>query len=118
MVRRAAVQDAGLMDTGFYMYCEEIDWAMRIHRAGWDVFCVPAAEIVHYGGQSTGQVQAASLVNLWRSRYRLYRSHYSPLRTRVASRLVRLAMWIRRRQSGSAAIADAYREIAAIWSGV
>ena len=25
------------------MYCEEIDWAWRIHNAGWEVRCVPAA---------------------------------------------------------------------------
>jgi N-acetylglucosaminyl-diphospho-decaprenol L-rhamnosyltransferase len=117
MVRRAALQDAGLMDTGFFMYCEEIDWAMRIHRAGWKVFCVPAAEIVHYAGQSTAQVRAESLINLWRSRYRLYRRHYSPLRLRLASWLVRLAMWYRRRQPGSDQVRDAYRQIATIWSG-
>jgi N-acetylglucosaminyl-diphospho-decaprenol L-rhamnosyltransferase len=116
MVRRTAVEEAGLMDAGYYMYCEEIDWAMRIRQAGWETFCVPAAEIVHYGGQSTGQIQAASLVNLWRSRYRLYRNHYSPLKTRLASWLVRLAMWYRGRHPGSQAIRDAYREIAAIWT--
>jgi N-acetylglucosaminyl-diphospho-decaprenol L-rhamnosyltransferase len=117
MVRHAAVQDAGLMDPGFFMYCEEIDWAMRFRRAGWEIFCVPAAEIIHYGGQSTGQIRATSLVNLWRSRYRLYRSHYSPLTTLLASWLVRLAMWRRSRQSGSASLQHAYREIAAIWRG-
>jgi N-acetylglucosaminyl-diphospho-decaprenol L-rhamnosyltransferase len=117
MVRQAAVQEVGLMDTGFFMYCEEIDWAMRIHQAGWQIFCVPAAEIVHYGGQSTGQIQAESLVNLWRSRHRLYHNHFSPLKTRLASWLVRLAMWVRRREPVSDAIRNAYREIAAVWSG-
>jgi GT2 family glycosyltransferase len=116
LVRREAVREVGLLDTDFYMYCEEIDWAMRIRRAGWEVFCVPEAEIVHYGGQSTGQVQAASLTNLWRSRHRLYRKHYSSLKVQVASCLVRLAMAYRLRRPGSPALLDAYREIAAIWS--
>jgi GT2 family glycosyltransferase len=116
MVRRAAVQEAGLMDTDFFMYCEEIDWAMRIIQAGWEIYCVPAAEIVHYGGQSTSQIRPASLVNLWRSRRHLCRKHYSPLKTQLASWLVRLAMWSRARQPGPEALQDAYRQIAAEWS--
>jgi N-acetylglucosaminyl-diphospho-decaprenol L-rhamnosyltransferase len=116
LVRRAAVRDVGLMDTGFFMYCEEIDWAMRFHQAGWQIFCVPAAEIVHYGGQSTGQIRAASLVNLWHSRHRLYRRHYSPLKNRLASWLVRLVMSCRARLPGPQPLRDAYRQIAAIWS--
>jgi N-acetylglucosaminyl-diphospho-decaprenol L-rhamnosyltransferase len=116
LVRRAALQDAGLMDTGFFMYCEEIDWAMRFRQAGWQIFCVPQAEIVHYGGQSTAQIQATSLINLWRSRHRLYHKHYSPFRTRLAAWLVRLAMGHRANQPGPAALQDAYRQIAVIWS--
>ena len=116
LVRRAAVRDVGLMDTRFFMYCEEIDWAMRFHQAGWQIFCVPAAEIVHYGGQSTGQIRAASLVNLWHSRHLLYRRHYPPLKNRLASWLVRLAMSYRARQPGPQPLRDAYRQIAAIWS--
>ncbi len=64
------------MDEGFFMYCEEVDWAMRFHRGGWGVFCVPGAVVVHYGGQSTGQFRDDMFVALWRSRFRLFHKHY------------------------------------------
>ena len=90
MVRREVVETVGMMDTGFYMYCEEIDWAMRIQAAGWKIYLVPAAEIVHYGGQSTSQIKAESLINLWRSRRRLYKLHYTPIKVKLAEWIVLL----------------------------
>lgn len=117
IVRQQAVKAAGLMDTDFFMYCEEIDWAMRIHAAGWGIFCVPAAEIVHYGGQSTRQIQAESFVNLWSSRHHLYDKHYSPFKIRVASLLVRWGMKRKIREASSEKLREAYRRVSAIWGG-
>jgi GT2 family glycosyltransferase len=92
MVRWDAIAQAGPFDQEFHMYCEEIDWCMRIKRAGWDIYCVPQAEVVHHEGQSTRQIREHSFVNLWRSRRRLYDKHYGPLKHGLAVRLVRAGM--------------------------
>jgi len=89
MVRAEAVADVGLLDEGFWMYCEEIDWCWRMREAGWRAYCVPAARVVHHAGKSSGQVRVVSFVALWRSRLRLYDKHYPPLKRRLARRLVR-----------------------------
>jgi GT2 family glycosyltransferase len=102
MVRREALQQVGGMDEDFFMYCEELDWAMRIHRAGWGVYCVPAAELVHYAGQSTQQVRGEMFVALWRSRFRLFAKHYSPAFNRVAPGVVRLGLWAEERRARAA----------------
>ena len=81
------------------MYCEELDWAMRIHRAGWGVYCVPAAELVHYAGQSTQQMRSDMFVALWRSRLRFFAKHYSPLFNRVVPWVVRLGLWAEARRA-------------------
>ncbi len=110
MVRRETIGQVGLLDAGFYMYCEEIDWQMRMRAAGWEIYCVPAAHVTHLGGQSTGQVRAASLVDLWRSRLRLYAKHYSPAKVALARLLIRLGM---RRQMALARQRHAAGEISA-----
>ncbi len=92
MLRREVIQQAGLFDDQFFMYCEEVDWAMRIHRAGWRVLCVPAAHVTHLEGQSTAQVRPESVLNLWRSRFKLYRKYYSPLKVNLIRLVVRLGM--------------------------
>lgn len=78
MVRREAADQVGPLDEGFFIYCEEIEWCMRMKKMGWEIFCLPQAEIVHYVGQSTGQFREAMYVELHRSRYRLYEKHYGP----------------------------------------
>ncbi len=92
MVRWDVVRQVGLFDEGFHMYCEEIDWCMRIKQAGWQICCVPKAEVIHHEGQSTSQIRAESFVNLWRSRCRLYEKHYGPVKKWLAKRLVRAGM--------------------------
>jgi len=76
MVAREVVDQVGGLDERFFMYCEEVDWAMRIKRAGWRIYCVPAAGVVHYGAQSTRQFRDEMFVALWRSRFRLFNKHY------------------------------------------
>jgi GT2 family glycosyltransferase len=89
MVRSEVIRQVGLMDEGFHMYCEEIDWAWRIKKAGWKAYCVPQAEIVHYAGQSTRQVKPEMIVALWTSRLRLYGKHYPAWKLAAAKWLVR-----------------------------
>jgi hypothetical protein len=92
MVRREAIRAAGLLDEGYFMYAEEVDWCWRIQRAGWPFYCVPSARVVHHSGGSTRQFRAQSFVNLWRSRYRLYERFYGPIRRWAAGHIVRLGM--------------------------
>ena len=102
IVRAAAIEQVGLLDEGFWMYCEEIDWCWRMRRAGWRALCVPAAQVVHYAGRSTEQVRVASFVALWRSRLRLYDKHYPPLKRRLARALVQAGVRWKMRQARTA----------------
>lgn len=77
LVRRAAVEQVGLMDEAYFMYSEEPDWCLRMRRAGWEIWYVPEARIVHYGGQSTRQVRHAMVKALYRSKVRFMRKHYN-----------------------------------------
>ena len=116
MVRADVAESTHGFDESFHMYCEEIDWSWRVREAGWEIYTVPAAEVIHYGGESTSQVPADSVVNLWRSRARLYRMHHGRFRYAFASQLVRRSM-----KRKAAAVSDpqlrrAYQQVASIWS--
>ena len=53
LVRRQVIEDVGILDTAFDpIYSEETDWCYRINRAGWRVYALPEAKIVHYGSQT------------------------------------------------------------------
>jgi len=92
MLRSEVIQQTGMFDEHFFMYCEEIDWAWRIRRAGWRVMCVPSAHIVHLSGKSTGQVRPRAFTYLWESRLRLFEKYYPPWKRRLAHRLVKIGV--------------------------
>jgi GT2 family glycosyltransferase len=103
MVRREAIQTAGLLDEGYFMYAEEVDWCWRIQRGGWPIYCIPAARVIHHGGASTRQFRAQSFLNLWQSRKRLYDRFYGRGRRWLAGWIVRLGMWAEGRRAQAAA---------------
>ncbi|MBN1122016.1 MAG: glycosyltransferase family 2 protein [Anaerolineae bacterium] len=92
LLRREVIAQTGLFDEQFHLYCEEVDWAWRIKKAGWKAICVPSAEIVHYGGQSTTQNRPAAFVNLWKARLQLYRKHYPGWKRLLAAGIVRVGV--------------------------
>ena len=89
MMRREVILKTGLFDEAFFVYCEEVDWAWRIRKAGYAILTDPRALVVHYGGQSTTQVSAQSQQYLWESRLILYRKHYPQWKYTLAKALVR-----------------------------
>jgi GT2 family glycosyltransferase len=54
LVRREAADGVGLFDESFFMFWEEADWLYRFHRAGWKIWFLPEAEVVHVGGATHG----------------------------------------------------------------
>ena len=64
-VSRAAVEQAGLLDEQLFAYVEDVEWSLRIRRAGFAVVFVPDARARHKGSAATGG--RASTTNLYYS---------------------------------------------------
>lgn len=92
IVRRAVAEKVGWLDADFFMYCEEVDWCLRIKRAGWQIYCVTQAKVIHYGGQSTAQFRGQMLVALHHSRQQLFAKHYGPGYQWAHRQIVRLGV--------------------------
>lgn len=92
MLRRDVIEQTGMFDEAFFMYCEEIDWAWRIQKAGWSAYCVPGAQVVHLSGKSTTQVRPSSLMHLWTSRLLLARKHYPGWKRLLARAMIFIGM--------------------------
>lgn len=73
LLRRAALDQVGPLDEGYFMYTEEVDLCYRLAAAGWELWYMPAAEVVHYGGSSTRQAHEDMYVQLYRSKVQFYR---------------------------------------------
>ncbi len=116
MARTEAVQSVGLLDERFFMYCEEIDWAWRMRKAGWQSWLVPTAEVVHVGGASSRQAPPETTACLWESRAYLYSKHRRGLVSTLAALAVRFVFARRLKQAETDDWAKAYMRILEAWA--
>lgn len=83
LIRREVLVQIGLLDEDYFIYSEEIDWCQRARNAGWQIWWVPQAMIVHHGGQSTGQVRTEMFLQLYRGKVIYFRKHHGNPITRM-----------------------------------
>ncbi len=89
MVRREVFEAVGLLDDGFFMYYEEVDFCLRARKAGWPCWYVPASRVVHLIGASSGvfskEQQTRRLPPYWfEARRRYFVRNHGRARTLVA----------------------------------
>jgi len=53
LVRNEVLQEVGLMDEGYFMYYEDLDFCRRARNAGWGGLHWPRARVVHLHGKSS-----------------------------------------------------------------
>lgn len=88
MIRKKAVADIGLLDERFFLYGEELDWCLRAKRAGWAVAYYPAAQIVHYKGESTKYNSRKAAVEFYRAMYLFHKKHFAKDHSSVTNLLI------------------------------
>lgn len=79
-VPRHIFSEVGLLDEGFFLWFEEVDFCKRVKNAGYDVCFTPMAEAIHSGGASFNQLLSADKQKIWnRSLARYMRKHNGTL---------------------------------------
>jgi GT2 family glycosyltransferase len=79
IVRRAVISHVGAMDPKYFVYWVDADWCFRMRKAGWNIFCVPQARVVHLENLRTGhrpQPRSRMVIDFHRGAYRFYRTNY------------------------------------------
>ncbi len=76
MVKREAIDKAGLMPECYFLYYEELDWSMMLTRAGYTIWYEPASTIYHKESQATGQNSPLKTYYLTRNRLLLVKRNF------------------------------------------
>ena len=76
MVKREAIDKAGLMPECYFLYYEELDWSMMLTRAGYTIWYEPASIIYHKESQATGQNSPLKTYYLTRNRLLLVKRNF------------------------------------------
>jgi GT2 family glycosyltransferase len=91
LLKKEVLDQVGLLDEDYFIYSEEIDLCYRIQRAGWRLYWVPQAEVVHFGGQSTQQVATEMFLNLYHSKIKYFRKHHGWAGAQIYKLILRIA---------------------------
>lgn len=100
IVRREILDQVGGLDTAFDpIYSEEVDWCYRIKQAGWKVYSLPAARVVHYGSQTMNRAVPRKYQLLLSHKLLYFRKHHGRLGATAyrlslgAATLAKVAWW-------------------------
>ena len=77
MVRAEVVEQVGGLDEEYFMYAEDLDWALRAKQSGWKVYYNPEVTVLHYKRRSSEQNRDKAQYEFWRAMYLFYRKHYA-----------------------------------------
>ncbi len=93
LLRCKALDQVGLLDSGFFLYWEDTDICFRFRAQGWKLSVAADSRIVHKGSGSTGFQSAFYDYHFTASSVRFFRVHarfwFLPLAVSVAGRLAR-----------------------------
>jgi len=76
LIRKETLNQVGLLDEGYFMLFEEVDWCFRTKQTGWQIWFTPKAQVVHHYGQSIKQVKTRMILSSHRGLYRFWHKHY------------------------------------------
>jgi GT2 family glycosyltransferase len=79
LCRAEAIREVGLLDEGYWLYMEDLDWCRRFWDAGWKVFYEPAGVALHVkGGSSDSRRAPRQEIAFHRGMARFYRRFDAP----------------------------------------
>lgn len=75
LIRSAVYKKVGGFDPNFFLYFEESDLCKRVREAGWKIFIIPQAKVVHLWGASTPKSPKIKKI-FAQSRFYYFKKHY------------------------------------------
>lgn len=94
LARKSAVDKVGLLDERFFMYYEETDWCFRMKKAGWKIFYMPEAQVVHHWAAGAKQIGLEGSKIFHKSQYLYFRKHHGILPALILRGLSGLLLFI------------------------
>jgi GT2 family glycosyltransferase len=89
LTRRAALDQVGLFDEGYWMYMEDLDLCYRFAQAGWITWYEPSVTVIHVKAGTSGKHRKPRLNYAFHyGMYRFYRKHYATKRHPIVNAVI------------------------------
>jgi len=88
MIRKDLISNIGYLDERYFTYQEDTDYCFQAKKAGWKVYYLPFASVIHQGGRG------GSRSNPYKAIYEWHRSYYLYYRKNLAQDYAFFINWI------------------------
>lgn len=95
LLRKTALDKAGLLDETFFMYGEDIDLSYRIVLSGYKNYYFPETAIIHYKGESTRKGSLNYVLVFYQAMMIFAKKHFSEKNARFFSLSIHAAIYFR-----------------------
>ena len=95
LVKREVIRDVGLLDEGYFLHCEDLDWCMRFRQKGWTILFVPDARIYHALGACSRSRRVFVEWHKHKGMVRFYGKFFRHQYPGALMWLVTLGVWLR-----------------------
>jgi len=75
LVRREVMDQIGLADEDYFMYGDDLDYCFRTKQAGWKIYYIPEAQIIHYGGSAAKRKPYKAIYEFHRAMWIYYKKY-------------------------------------------
>ena len=95
LLRRSALEDAGLMDEDFFLHCEDLDLCLRFRKKAWKIFFDSKACAVHVKGVCGRRKPFFVEWHKHRGMMTFYKKHFHSEYPAIFFPIVSIAVWMR-----------------------
>lgn len=97
LARKETLDEIGVFDERFFMYCEDVDLCKRAHQSGWRVVYYPEVEVSHRIGAASDKNPIAMIKQHHRSYLLYFLKHEAHGPKALLIPLLLIALWLRTR---------------------
>ena len=95
LVRNTIVQQLGGMDENFFIYYDDTEFCLRVKKAGYKIYYLPQAAVIHYWGAGVGKFSAFLFPKIFESELYFFRKHHGRFQKKVCAFFIQLSMLLR-----------------------
>lgn len=93
LMRKEAMDEAGIFDEDFFLYVEEVELSYRFAKKGWEAWYLPGWKIVHFGMATNGS-EKATIFEMQNLKL-MYKKHFPKWQLSILGGLLKLGIVLR-----------------------
>jgi GT2 family glycosyltransferase len=95
LARMEVIQQLKGMDENFFIYYDDTDFCLRARNAGWRIYYLPQASVIHHLGTGVGKFSIFLFPKIFESELYFFRKHHGRFQEKICAILIQLSMFLR-----------------------